>query len=73
MDEQNKTLPHFVWTTIIDDVMTRAAHNKLFVKSDSFIRDLAAQNVQQRNIKVNYIALPHRMARFSIEEHNEHW
>ena len=32
-----------VWTTIIDDVMARVVHNKWFVKSDSFSRDIVAQ------------------------------
>ena len=44
-----------------------------FVKSGSFLRDIVVQkNVPQRNIKGSYVALPHRMARFSIKEHNEH-
>ena len=53
--------------------MARAVHNKWFVKSDSFFVDLVAQDVQQRKIKGNYVALLHCMVRFSIKEHNEHW
>ena len=30
------------------------------------------KNVQQHTIKGNYVALPHRMAKLSTEEHNEH-
>ena len=59
-------------TTIIDDVMARPIRNKVLSKSVSFVRDIVAQNVEQRDIKGDYVALPHRKARFSTEEHNEH-
>ena len=54
-------------TTIIDGDMARVIHNKGL----SSFHNIHVTNVQQRNIKGIYVALPHRMAGFSIEEHNE--
>ena len=71
---EHKTLPpHRVCATIIDDVMARAIHDKGLSNLYHLYMTLSHKNVQQRIIKRDNIVLPHRMARFSIEEHNEQW
>ena len=53
--------------------MARAIRNKGLSSLCDFCLTSSHKSTQQRNIKGDYVALTHRMASFSTEEHNEHW
>ena len=57
------TPSHCVWTTIIDDVMARAVHNKWFVKSGSFYSDSDSDKIYSTKIYTSTISGLHEFLR----------